>query len=68
MPIELKPCPFCGGEAAVITKQYNKGFLRGKGDYTYIRCKLCHATSTAAFTKEEAEEAWNRRVDDGGKV
>lgn len=42
--IELKPCPFCGGEAAFVTiraYRYSKGF-ESAWDVT-IGCKKCHA-------------------------
>ena len=54
MPInELKPCPFCGGEA-----EFNK--WPHKNPYYYIKCKNnCH--ENAYPTKEEAIQAWNTR-------
>lgn len=33
--IELKPCPFCGGEAKI----YNNN------DACHVRCTVCNATS-----------------------
>lgn len=52
----LKPCPFCGGEAEIL-----KEHLLGE-DYYAGRCRSCAATSTFEFTKEEATADWNRRV------
>jgi Lar family restriction alleviation protein len=51
---ELKPCPFCGGEAEAT--EYNDS------DYT-IMCKNCHA-EIGWREKAEAIAAWNRRAAD----
>lgn len=53
MNIELKPCPFCGGYA----------IIDGCDDTLWIViCKECNASIGYKETKEEAIEAWNRRV------
>lgn len=62
---ELKPCPFCGGEA--------KHF--GGAGYHCIRCTSCGITNErlvigsgyyqAYDSYTEAAEAWNRRATDG---
>ena len=52
--IELRPCPFCGGEAKII-----KGALR-----VWIHCFGCGIQLAARYlTEEDAAEAWNRRND-----
>lgn len=59
---ELKPCPFCGGEAEVI-----KAHQIFERPYVVI-CKntKCRASlGEFSSTREEAIEAWNRRADDG---
>lgn len=72
--IELKPCPFCGGEA----EMYNGTDITGK--YWYIRCKKCYSRGTGVYESlrelepqeeytaitgawEKAVEAWNKRAD-----
>ena len=51
---ELKPCPFCGGEAIVD----------GCDDTLWIViCKECNSSIGYKETKEEAVEAWNRRIE-----
>lgn len=68
---ELKPCPFCGGEATLITRMGDEIVHR-------IECTVCLAqmgeTHWAVdgkkgklfFEKEnDAIKAWNRRADDG---
>ena len=47
---ELKPCPFCGGEAVL----YGQVFY-------YIVCKSCLAESKGNYSEQAAIEAWNRR-------
>ena len=51
--VELKPCPFCGGEAKINL------FL---GNYC-VTCKECTGAifPVRGMTKEEAIEDWNTR-------
>lgn len=49
--VKLKPCPFCGGEAATV---FNSG--------GWIYCKDCDGQTGYYRTPEEAIEAWNGRV------
>lgn len=65
---ELKPCPFCGGEAvSLIRKQ------KGKKQVS-IKCRQCNARSGVIVLDvwEDAKPAvdevagyWNRRVSNG---
>ena len=61
---ELKPCPFCGGEAAV-TNHHNR-FT----EWYLCSCLKCHISQTGSEYgfRFEAIEAWNRRADDGRKA
>lgn len=67
-PQELKPCPFCGGEAAMNTMRTScKITIRLNGQDTFhgVNCIIC-GTSTlgiiGAKTEAEAREKWNRRT------
>lgn len=53
---ELKPCPFCGAEN--VTYKWDS-------DVVHVKCKACGATGSKHFTIDDANEAWNRRVEDG---
>lgn len=37
---ELKPCPFCGGEARLIKRKLKTGFYPSGGTY-YVHCTKC---------------------------
>lgn len=56
---ELKPCPFCGGEAAVILD-----------DRTWIECMDCpQKAGVGPFdTDAQAIAAWNTRAAEEGKA
>lgn len=73
---ELKPCPFCGGEAELRHSTiycYPIVFVRcatcfARTDYMWIdlpRMKAAGLDESTRYTKEQAEEkaieAWNRR-------
>lgn len=53
--MELKPCPFCGGEAVFL------------GYTAAIKCKDCGGAfivTNPLISRLELKEAWNRRVSD----
>ena len=67
--IELKPCPFCGGEAKMkhgFPRHQQKGIRQ-----SVVQCKSC-GCMTVTFSQlayerwsdvdEQAAEAWNRRT------
>ena len=52
---ELKPCPFCGGEAILVhLNEVNE----------YVECVDCNAESALYDRRIQAIEAWNSRVED----
>lgn len=53
---ELKPCPFCGGEAEI-----KKGCTFG-GNFYFVKCKKCSSEGERKYGKSEAIAAWNKRV------
>lgn len=63
---ELKPCPFCGGEAKV------KAYSNGYNIWFRVMCDDCGVAQDGIrngyYGEEQAIEAWNRRVHDGEKV
>ena len=54
--MELKPCPFCGGEA--IKSAFCWANI---ADESTVECTVCGAR-TKVLKTEEAIEAWNRRA------
>jgi Lar family restriction alleviation protein len=58
--IELKPCPFCGGEAFLA--EYDYALDNGYIATHFVECNGCSVTTFEYDSPEEAAEAWNRRV------
>ena len=63
---ELKPCPFCGGEAS-ISKDHDPD---GNGAFYAVKCRKCRAKSPEIYAVEtcnihfaQVRDAWNRRAD-----
>lgn len=54
--MELKPCPFCGGKAMLVS--VNERYTVG---CTIMRCRGNGLTARDYYTKDEAAEAWNTR-------
>ena len=54
---ELKPCPFCGGQAGIMRYHHIKA--------AFCFCTVCKVGMPNMLTREEAIEAWNRRAEDG---
>lgn len=54
---ELKPCPFCGGEAEYIPIDYLPE------PCGYVRCGNCRVKQHWYNPKNTAIEDWNRRSD-----
>ena len=52
MSDELKPCPFCGGKAEIIS---------GVGFFC-VSCSFCCGETNLYNTKQDAIYAWNKRA------
>jgi len=67
---ELKPCPFCGGQAVIIsaTRRDVYDMLQdGKFKMGYIemfmaRCSICGASSDYSRSLEKVAALWNARA------
>lgn len=58
--MELKPCPFCGGEAKLeLTTQYYTG--EPEMENAFIRCMKCSVWTDEYVYATEAAAAWNTR-------
>lgn len=60
--VDLKPCPFCGGPAKMVTYRIAEDAMGAT-----VRCASCQACiaefEDAYAPVDEAEDAWNRRAD-----
>ena len=55
---ELKPCPFCGGEA-----RFKGEHFVGEPSRYWIECHECPASMEAGDDMEKTIEAWNTRAE-----
>jgi Lar family restriction alleviation protein len=56
--LKLKPCPFCGSDAEVITRNYY-----GLRDSFLVECASCGvATPEFDDSVDDATDAWNCRA------
>lgn len=60
---ELKPCPFCGGEAklTIVPWCFKSG---SSSSGWFVKCLNCDVSQPAYMSDHDAVEAWNRRVND----
>lgn len=56
--MELKPCPFCGGEATLNIAPY----IGGAGFGYIVECDKCWSKTGYYSQKAEAVAAWNSRA------
>jgi len=61
--VEIKKCPFCGGQSSVGMGY--KGSGENEQEMFYVECEKC-AASSDGFTKDEggdieAVDVWNKR-------
>ena len=61
MSKELKPCPFCGGEAKLVKRKLKAGFYPSGGTF-YVHCKKCLIATQPRNKQEPVIEAWNKRL------
>ena len=61
---ELKPCPFCGGEAKRYQLKHPSGIVQYAVACMNDDC-LVSPTTAAYKTKGADAKAWNRRAGDG---
>lgn len=57
MSKELKPCPFCGGDAEIV----KEGHREYKPTY-FVGCKICCIKTYSYIELDRAIDRWNRRV------
>lgn len=55
---ELKPCPFCGGEAEYRAAKYVRTVFKHS-----VVCLECFASVPPKASEQEAIEAWNTRAE-----
>ena len=51
---KLAPCPFCGSDAKI--------FGNDKYSDYFVMCLNCEAASRSFNSREQAAEAWNKRI------
>lgn len=54
---QLKPCPFCGGDASKAAR-FNMGYA-GDG----VKCNKCKAETPFYLVEQKAADWWNTRAD-----
>lgn len=60
---ELKPCPFCGGEAEIDSDEYGDG--PNRMSCTRVYCSNCYCETdwnTGIYDFKDAIDIWNTRV------
>ncbi len=68
---ELKPCPFCGHKARLLTKQTqtNDDLIFREWKYEYIvKCNKCKASVGHYKSARTAENSWNTRTPQNDEV
>lgn len=58
---ELKPCPFCGGEAKLVNIKVKTGLYSSGGTF-YVHCKVCSITTQPRQKAEDVVKVWNTRI------
>ena len=63
----LKPCPFCGGEAALAIDEFTDNENSCIGEIYSVQCRNCIACTKWDASSDNAIAAWNRRVNNESK-
>lgn len=58
-PIELLPCPFCGGSATIMSSSGSPHGMPGAGGTRHVECDDCGAETGAGPNRDGAP--WNTR-------
>lgn len=71
MAEELKPCPFCGGEAIINEipphTHYIATFMPDCKGECFVECSKC-SCMIGEDTRDKAINAWNRRANNESKT
>lgn len=63
----MEPCPFCGNASLECVEEWQSHGLHDGGYAWVVRCNYlaggCGAKGGIRLEKEEAIEAWNKRVE-----
>jgi len=62
--MELKPCPFCGGEADIV----RGSSLDNSNPWHKVYCKACQNRTWEHPRKMNAIASWNTRTGNGGET
>ena len=61
---ELKPCPFCGGDALLSVDPDSVTDTAGRKWAYTVACSECCATTGLCYSIRMAADSWNRRNED----
>jgi Lar family restriction alleviation protein len=65
---ELKPCPFCGGEARLVARSFNMRDAECKVACTRCQVFMVARESNAADSVEVATRTWNERYNEPQEI
>lgn len=64
---ELKPCPFCGGEAGFVESRERdlnkKRKIVTESNRIRVHCRSCYCSTGECFYEEDAIMIWNKRAE-----
>lgn len=66
MPIEIKPCPFCGSNR--VSFHEDEPQLMEDTTTGFIWCHGCNFSSDSFYSEKIAAAAWNRRAPERGRT